>query len=353
MDKDGDKPNALTEEELNEVYSWVDTFELSRPKKNIARDFSDGLQIAEVIKSYYPKLVELHNFPAASNVKHKTGNWNTLNRKVFNRMNFQVLKSDIEDIVNCKQQAVERFQLILRIKVDKYQNYYKDDTTVNLEGQTNDGKMTTDHSNVNTNMGSVNNSNNYYIPEYNDQGYPMNQMQNHYTGDQMMNNMQQGNYNQQMMLQEQHTPNQRNNKGNYPPPGPNKNNQRNNAPNPLQMAGRNNLGLNNNPNMNNGEMMDMQNYNNTAGVNNSGYNKAPSNIGHSNLSKTNGTNNPNFNYKGKKPQELESMIVERDSIILDLKDTVEILELKIKKMEQLQALKDNKINNLLSKMNYM
>ncbi len=34
--------NVIDEEELQLVYQWVDTINLSRPKKNIARDFSDG-----------------------------------------------------------------------------------------------------------------------------------------------------------------------------------------------------------------------------------------------------------------------------------------------------------------------
>jgi len=32
----------LSEEELTEVYNWVDQVPLSRPKKNITRDFADG-----------------------------------------------------------------------------------------------------------------------------------------------------------------------------------------------------------------------------------------------------------------------------------------------------------------------
>ena len=32
----------LTEEEMQLIYNWVDEIPLSRPKKNIARDFSDG-----------------------------------------------------------------------------------------------------------------------------------------------------------------------------------------------------------------------------------------------------------------------------------------------------------------------
>lgn len=52
----------LTEDELKEVYEWVDTFELSRIKRNINRDFSDGVLIAEILNFYFPHLVELHNY---------------------------------------------------------------------------------------------------------------------------------------------------------------------------------------------------------------------------------------------------------------------------------------------------
>ena len=67
---------ALNEEELNEIYNWVfrwfiaeiDTINLSRPKKHISRDFSDGVLIAEVVKHYLPNLVDLHNYSQAHSV---------------------------------------------------------------------------------------------------------------------------------------------------------------------------------------------------------------------------------------------------------------------------------------------
>jgi hypothetical protein len=43
-----DQP-SLSEQDLNEIYNWVDEIPLSRPKKSIARDFADGCQVAEVI----------------------------------------------------------------------------------------------------------------------------------------------------------------------------------------------------------------------------------------------------------------------------------------------------------------
>ena len=86
------------------IYNWVDEIPLSRPKRNIARDFSDGgkfkftifkitsfasyifckkklkklidinlifpsiVLMAEVVKHFLPHLVELHNYSAAHSV---------------------------------------------------------------------------------------------------------------------------------------------------------------------------------------------------------------------------------------------------------------------------------------------
>ena len=71
---------------MQEVYNWVDEIPLSRPKKNIARDFSDCVLIAEVVKHFLPQLVELHNYSNAHRVQQKTYNWNTLNQKVLKKM---------------------------------------------------------------------------------------------------------------------------------------------------------------------------------------------------------------------------------------------------------------------------
>ena len=69
----------LTEEELSEVYDWVDDIPLSRPKKNIARDFSDGVMMAEIIHFYMPKAIEIHNYTQSHSTPSKLYNWETLN----------------------------------------------------------------------------------------------------------------------------------------------------------------------------------------------------------------------------------------------------------------------------------
>jgi hypothetical protein len=78
----------------------VDEIPLSRPKKIITRDFSDGVLMAEIVKHYLAKKVDLHNYSNAHSVAQKTYNWNTLNcrlslfshfnklDKVFRKMGF-------------------------------------------------------------------------------------------------------------------------------------------------------------------------------------------------------------------------------------------------------------------------
>ena len=109
QDEENNEQNDNEETELMYIYEWVDSIELSRPKKNIARDFSDGVLLAEIIKSYFPRLVDLHNYPSCSNTKHKESNWNVLNNKVLKRLGIKLSKKEINDIIKCEHLAIEHF----------------------------------------------------------------------------------------------------------------------------------------------------------------------------------------------------------------------------------------------------
>jgi len=71
----------MSEEELQELYAWLDEIPLSRQKKNITRDFCDGVLAAEVVHHFIPRLVELHNYSPANATQQKMDNWKTLNSK--------------------------------------------------------------------------------------------------------------------------------------------------------------------------------------------------------------------------------------------------------------------------------
>ena len=89
------------------IYEWVDSIPLSRQKKNISRDFNDGVLLAEMIKYHYPRLVDLHNYPNASSTKAKLVNWETLNKKVLKKLGVKINKNEINDIINSRPNAIE------------------------------------------------------------------------------------------------------------------------------------------------------------------------------------------------------------------------------------------------------
>ena len=65
----------LSDEDLLTLYEWIDSIPLSREKKNIARDFCDGVLTAEIMKHYYPRLVDIFNYPEANSTQLKLVNW--------------------------------------------------------------------------------------------------------------------------------------------------------------------------------------------------------------------------------------------------------------------------------------
>ena len=105
--------DEIDEEELMLIYEWIDTIPLTKQKKNIARDFSDGQLLAEVIKYYLPKMVDINNYPSSLNTNQKNNNWVTLNNKVLKKININLTKNEIDNIISCKNYAIEN--LLIRI----------------------------------------------------------------------------------------------------------------------------------------------------------------------------------------------------------------------------------------------
>ncbi|XP_024379980.1 uncharacterized protein [Physcomitrium patens] len=110
----------VPQDELPLLYTWIDGIPLSRPKRNISRDFSDAVLAAEVVAHYCPRLVDVHNYSAANGLAQKIYNWSTLNNKVFRRLHFTLTKEDIEAVASCEPQMIERILKLLKYKIAKY-----------------------------------------------------------------------------------------------------------------------------------------------------------------------------------------------------------------------------------------
>ncbi|XP_051946465.1 sperm flagellar protein 1 isoform X2 [Xyrauchen texanus] len=114
-----DSPKLLDEEVLQDLYAWIDKIPLSRPKRNITRDFSDGVMAAEVVRHFFPKLVELHNYTPAHSTQQKLCNWSTLNRKVFSKLNFHIPEHTMKKIVVSTAGYIEQVLCSLREKIEE------------------------------------------------------------------------------------------------------------------------------------------------------------------------------------------------------------------------------------------
>lgn len=112
--------DELSDEQLKALYAWIDAIPLSRPKRNIARDFSDGVLFAEVVAAYFPLLVELHNYTPANSMKQKVYNFETLNTRVLRKINYCIPRPSIEEIVNGRPGSVEIVLNALQFKMAKY-----------------------------------------------------------------------------------------------------------------------------------------------------------------------------------------------------------------------------------------
>ncbi|VWU50147.1 conserved protein, unknown function [Hepatocystis sp. ex Piliocolobus tephrosceles] len=117
----------IKQEELDELYEWLKSFTLSRKIKNVHRDFSDGVLMAELVNICLPRFVELHNYSKAHSINQKKYNWNTLNNKVFKRLGFKIDEKNVEEIVNCKYMGVEKVLNTFKNQLQKFQNETKEE----------------------------------------------------------------------------------------------------------------------------------------------------------------------------------------------------------------------------------
>lgn len=114
-------PAIENEEDLQSLYNWVDETPLSRPKRNIARDFADGVLFAEILNNHFPRLVDMHNYSAANSHTQKLTNWNTLNAKVLKKIGYTIHPQDVDDICRAVPDAIERVLRVLQEKVIQVQ----------------------------------------------------------------------------------------------------------------------------------------------------------------------------------------------------------------------------------------
>ncbi|XP_030758139.1 sperm flagellar protein 1-like [Sitophilus oryzae] len=104
---------------LEDLYRWIDEHQITRHKKNLNRDFSDAVPLAEILKKHYPKIVDMHNYAPKNSLALKIANWEILNRKVLNKIKINLSQKDQVELAKCIPGAIEKLLLRIKTKVEK------------------------------------------------------------------------------------------------------------------------------------------------------------------------------------------------------------------------------------------
>lgn len=120
VSKQAGEAEALEPAQLEALYAWIDGVPLSRPKKNFARDFSDGVLIAEVVRHFVPRLVEMHNYIPAQSLAQKQSNWETVQAKLLKKLKVRITPAQIQAIVSAKPMHIEPVLHQLRQRIEAF-----------------------------------------------------------------------------------------------------------------------------------------------------------------------------------------------------------------------------------------
>lgn len=99
--------------ELEVVLKWVDGFELSRCRRKLNRDFSDGVLLAEILKVEFPNFIEMHNYSGCFSLQGKLENWDMLNRKVLKKIQVNLKPEEIDKVAKSESNIIE--EILFRV----------------------------------------------------------------------------------------------------------------------------------------------------------------------------------------------------------------------------------------------
>merc|ERR1719192_710356 len=88
--------------------------------RSIGRDFADGVRVAKIIKCYFPRIIEIHNYSQTSSTHGKVSNWAILNRKFLTK-HFEITlqQNMIDQLVTGNENMVQQFLIKLNKAIIK------------------------------------------------------------------------------------------------------------------------------------------------------------------------------------------------------------------------------------------
>ncbi|XP_065173494.1 sperm flagellar protein 1-like isoform X2 [Atheta coriaria] len=111
---------SSSERDIEKLYKWIDTYSITRQKRNINRDFSDAIPLVEMLKVHFPKVVDMHNYTPSNSFAQKVDNWRTLQRKVLSRkLKISFPQSVLDAVSKAEAGVVEEVLWQIKMAIDK------------------------------------------------------------------------------------------------------------------------------------------------------------------------------------------------------------------------------------------
>lgn len=74
---------TLDAAELADLYEWLDGLPLGIVRSQVEKDFADGCLAAEIVRLYFPDIVNMKLFTPAQNVQDRIAQWKLVSSNVF------------------------------------------------------------------------------------------------------------------------------------------------------------------------------------------------------------------------------------------------------------------------------
>lgn len=115
-----------------ELYNWINHYEISRRSHNISKDFSDAVPLAEILKCHFPSTVDLQDYQRKNSIAQKKENWKILNRNVLSILGINLSARKVDDLARSQPGAIEKvlFQVRNGLRQKEKQKVNKEDVFV-------------------------------------------------------------------------------------------------------------------------------------------------------------------------------------------------------------------------------
>jgi len=104
---------------IDEIHTWALRSNLSKEVHDFAREFSDGVLLAEIIAHFLPRYVALNTFTHVHSVALKKYNWESLQKVVFRHLNIKLTNEQIDRLANSEPYAIEQLMVMMRDRIEE------------------------------------------------------------------------------------------------------------------------------------------------------------------------------------------------------------------------------------------